>query len=71
MAEGGEVQNGSTTKFVGKVNKDLPTTEQDRWVRQRMGGKRVTLFSDTGSKYTLIPPDMYDPSMGRIEAVGL
>ena len=31
----------STTKFVGRVNKDQPTTEQDRWVRLRMGGKRV------------------------------
>ena len=55
-------------KFIGRVNKVQPTADQDRWVRLRLGGKRVTLFSDTGSKYTLIPPELYDPVMGRIEA---
>ena len=51
------------------MNKDQLTTYQDRWVHLRIGGKRVTLFSDMGSKYTLIPPDMYDPFMRRLEAV--
>lgn len=58
----------STSKFIGKVNKAKPNPDQDRWVRLRLGGKRVTLFSDTGSKFTLIPPELYDPAMGKIEA---
>ena len=28
----------------------------------------MNLFSDTGSHYTIIPPELYRPSMGKVEA---
>lgn len=34
----------------------------------KLGGRRMDLFTDTGSGYTMIPPDMYCPIMGKIQA---
>ena len=38
--------------------------DNSKWVHI----KRMNLFTDTGSGYTIIPPDMYCPSMGKIQA---
>ena len=35
----------------------------------KVGGRRMNLFTDTGSGYTIIPPYMFRPSMGKIKAV--
>ena len=44
--------------------KEVP--ERDRWVIMRMGDRKVNLFSDTGSRYTIIPPEFYHPKMGKL-----
>ena len=43
-------------------------TDNFKWVHMKVGGRRMNLFTDTGSGYTIIPPDMYWPSMGKIQA---
>ena len=37
-----------------------------RYVNVTMGSTKVTLFCDTGSRYTILPPDQYQDSMGDI-----
>ena len=39
-----------------------------RWVTIRLGHKRkeTRLFCDTGSNLTIIPPELYRPSMGKV-----
>ena len=55
--------------FVGKVASESKEKDRhSRWVHIRMGGRRMNLFSDTGSHYTIIPPDLYRPSMGKVVA---
>ena len=53
---------------VGKVTKGEMVTDNSKWVPMQVGGRRMNLFTDTGSGYTIIPPDMYCPSMGKIQA---
>ena len=31
-----------------------------------VGGFKIKLFTDTGSPYTIIPPELYQPDMGEI-----
>lgn len=40
--------------------------ESNKWVVLRMGDRKIRLFSDTGSKFTIIPPDFYHPRMGKL-----
>ena len=42
--------------------------KSSRWVNIRMGGTEVKLYCDTGSKLTIIPPELYKPSMGKVVA---
>ena len=53
---------------VGKVTKGEMATDNSKWVHMKVGGRRMNLFTDTGSGYTIIPPDTYCPSMGKIQA---
>ena len=53
---------------VGKVTKGEIAGEDSKWVHMKVGGRRMNLFTDTGSGYTIIPPDMFRPSMGKIKA---
>ena len=39
-----------------------------KWVNVTLGDIRLRLFTDTGSDFTIIPPTMYDTSMGHVEA---
>ena len=39
-----------------------------RWVTVTMGGKEMQLYCDTGSRLTIIPPEAYRPSMGKVVA---
>ena len=45
-----------------------PSRRCSRWVTITMGGKEVKLYCDTGSNLTIIPPDLYKPSMGKVVA---
>ena len=54
--------------FVGKLAGENKEDRHSRWVHIRMGGRRMNLFSDTGSHYTIIPPDLYRPAMGKVVA---
>lgn len=40
--------------------------ERNRWVVMTMGDRKISLFSDTGSRYTIIPPVFYHPKMGKL-----
>ena len=54
--------------MVGKVTKGGTVKDDSKWVHMKVGGRRMNLFTDTGSGYTIIPPDMFRPSMGKIKA---
>ena len=47
-------------------NNQLSTSDPSKWVTVYLGGKRHKLFTDTGSKFTLITPDMYSEEMGKV-----
>ena len=38
----------------------------DKWVTITMGDRKMNLFSDTGSRYTIIPPELYHHNMGKL-----
>ena len=45
-------------------------TDEDnsRWVHVKGGGgRRMNLFTNRGSGYTIIPPEIFRPSMGKIK----
>ena len=39
-----------------------------RWVKVNLGGEQMNLYCDTGSKVTIISPEMYKDSMGKLVA---
>ena len=39
-----------------------------RWVRMNLGGEQMNLYCDTGSNITIITPEMYKNSMGKLVA---
>ena len=41
--------------------------EHHKWVEISINGVIRNLFTDTGSEYTILPPEIYDPKMGEIE----
>ena len=57
-------------RIVHKVRKvdDQGKERQSRWVTIRLGHKRkqIRLFCNTGSNQTIIPPELYKPSMGKV-----
>ena len=67
-AAGGSAQPQISAHAVGKVTKGEMATDNSKWVHMKVGGRRMNLFTDTGSGYTIIPPDTYCPSMGKIQA---
>ena len=40
--------------------------ENQKWVDVDINGVECKLFADTGSEYTIIPPEIYKPEMGKI-----
>ena len=38
----------------------------NKWVTITMGDRKMNLFSDTGSRYTIIPPEFYHHNMGKL-----
>jgi len=49
------VRRGCKTSIVRKVN-----SGGDRWVELQIGRTRMRLYTDTGSKYTIITPKQYE-----------
>ena len=43
-------------------------SRSDRWVTVYIGGRKLKLFADTGSKFSIITPVMYHPKMGKVVA---
>lgn len=60
--------SSARTKHVRKVNSRPPRYRSSKWVTVFLNGRKFKLFADTGSKYTLITPDMYHPSLGKVVA---
>ena len=63
------VRKGTNTvenlKFVlSKAKKD--ETTDSKHVKVEVGGTPIDLYCDTGSRYTIIPPDMYSRKMGKL-----
>ena len=53
-----------TAKRIVKIKK--LSEEHHKWVEIAINGVSRNLFTDTGSDYTIIPPEIYDPKMGKI-----
>ena len=43
-----------------------PNSTNSKWVSVYIGGQKRNLFTDTGSKFTMITPDMYSEEMGEV-----
>ena len=41
--------------------------EHHKWVEISINGVSRNLFTDTGSEYTILPPEIYDPKMGELQ----
>ena len=39
-----------------------------RWVKVNLGGEEMNLYCETGSNITIITPEMYKDSMGKLVA---
>ena len=48
------------------ANKQSPNPTTSKWVTVSIGGQKRKLFADTGSKFTLITPDMSSEEMGEV-----
>ena len=42
------------------------TAKRNRQVHLLMGGRNMNLYCDTGSRFTIIPPDLYKADMGEV-----
>ena len=47
--------------------KKIGAEDREKWVEVKIGGITQKLFTDTGSDFTIIPPQCYRPEMGRIQ----
>ena len=61
------VKEGSKAKNVHYVSKKEGKVKKPRWVKMKVGGVEMDLFSDTGSRFTIIIPELYRDSMGKLE----
>ena len=56
-------------KVIRRVQgKKSKRSRSDRWVTIYLGGRKMKLFADTGSKFTILPPSLYHPKMGKVKA---
>ena len=51
---------------LGNIRQIQGKGERNRWVVMTMGDRKINLFSDTGSRYTIIPPEFYHHRMGKL-----
>ena len=62
--------NSSETKSARMIHTrgKIKTQKQTKWVRVKIGNIPQRLYTDTGSEYTIIPPNLYNPDMGEVVA---
>ena len=53
---------------IRQVQQARPGKKRSRHVWVRLGGHRVKLYCDTGSRLTIIPPELYREEMGEVVA---
>ena len=51
---------------VNSVRQVQSNRGNNKWVVMTMGDRKISLFSDTGSRYTIIPPEFYHHKMGKL-----
>ena len=56
-----DCQNYQDIKYLHK-----PDSTSSRYVQIILGGRDLSLYCDTGSKLTIIPPDLYEEEMGEV-----
>lgn len=60
-------EDGTVSKSTKRIVTICKVAEEDhKWVEVSIGGVQCKLFADTGSEYTIIPPELYKPEMGKI-----
>ena len=57
------VRRGGNTYSLRRIG-----AQGDKWVKVKVGNSEMELFADTGCKFTLITPQQYRPSMGKVVA---
>ena len=60
------VKKGARRATLRKVKGSNEDTSEDKWVDVRIGKAKHSLFTDTGTFYTIIPPEDYRTSMGKV-----
>ena len=61
------VQASSKTAHIRMVARER-NTARDRWVNMQVGGTRLFLYADTGSRFTIITPNQYKEDKGEVVA---
>ena len=56
-------QNGALQMV---ANNQTPKSTNTKWVTVYIGEQRRILFTNTGSRFTLITPDMYYEEVGKV-----
>ena len=66
----GRTAGGATRSNTDKVVRSIRGggRRATRWVRVNLGGEQMNLYCDTGSNITIITPEMYKDSMGKMVA---
>ena len=60
-------EDSMVTKTAKRIVTICKVAEEDqKWVEVSIGGVQCKLFADTGSEFTIIPPEIYKPEMGRV-----
>ena len=62
------IMKGARRGTLRKVKSSKEENGDDKWVDVIIGKERHKLFTDTGSYYTIIPPEDFKPSMGKVIA---
>ena len=64
----GVKKNSKVVRNVHYVSKsEGRSSKRSRWVTLDVGGSPLKLYSDTGSHFTIIPPELFKDGMGRLE----
>ena len=51
---------------ISALNRVQNNSNGNKHVNVKIGKTKVVLFTDTGSEFTIIPPNMYDKEMGKV-----
>ena len=63
-----DIQRIHQVEEIRQVHQDKRGSRRSRYVRVRLNGHRVKLFCNTGSRLTIIPPELYRDNMGEVVA---